>query len=61
MSSNLEIQKEQRRKLYELLNLKKNHAADLAAGLEKLINATEAEMEAEDVAYVEKKIAELNK
>jgi len=59
MSSNLEIQKEQRRKLYELLTLEKDYAGDLATGLKKLINASIAEMEAEDVAYVEKIISEL--
>jgi len=62
MSNELEIRTVKKDELYDLLTLKE----DLKAGgnpnlkaLDKLINKKEAVMDAEDVAYVEKKIAEL--
>jgi|GEM_PF-2201914 len=54
MASDKEIRKEQKRQLMQLKMLEKNQMT-----LEKLIVMTEAEMEEEDVAWVEKKVAQL--
>ena len=59
MPTNKELTAEQRRRLFMLLKLKKAKDADKAKLLDDLIVETEAEMDAEDVAYVEKKIAKI--
>jgi hypothetical protein len=59
MPSNRELQVEQRRRLFMLLKLQKDNGIDKIIGLNEMIIATEAEMEEEDVAWVEKKIAQL--
>jgi len=59
MPSNRELQVEQRRRLFMLLKLQKLNGVGKIIGLNDMIIATEAEMEEEDVAYVEKKISEL--
>ena len=59
MPSNRELQVEQRRRLFMLLKLQKINGAGKIIGLNDMIVATEAEMEEEDVAWVEKKIAQL--
>jgi len=62
MASGMEIRTVQKAELYDLLMLKKQNDKDgiKVSGLNELINKKEAAMEAEDVAYVEKKIAELD-
>jgi hypothetical protein len=59
MPTNRELQVEQRRRLFMLLKLKKDNGNNKIIGLNDMIIATEAEMEEEDVALVEKKIAQL--
>ncbi|MCL1821011.1 MAG: hypothetical protein FWG36_10210 [Oscillospiraceae bacterium] len=61
MPTNMEMSFMQKAALYKLLKLKRNNekAGIKVEGLLDLINETEATMEAEDVAWVEKKIAEL--
>jgi hypothetical protein len=61
MATNKEITAEQRRRLFMLLKLKNAKEADKATLLNDLIIETEAEMDAEDVAYVEKKIERIGK
>jgi len=56
MPANLELLVEQRRRLFMLLKLKKDNEGIEIKGLEEMIIATEAEMQEEDVAYVEKKV-----
>jgi hypothetical protein len=56
MPSNTEIRVEQKRKLFQLMKLKKEIAHD---ALENLIIEVEAEMEKEDVAWVKEKVGEL--
>jgi hypothetical protein len=58
MSTNLEIQVEQKKRLYMLLRLEKENAGIKINGLRRDIKATMAEMQQEDVAWVEKMIAE---
>ena len=62
MPTNMEMSFMQKAALYKLLKLKRNNekAGIKVEGLLDLINETEATMEAEDVAWVEKKIAELD-
>ncbi|MDR2531597.1 MAG: hypothetical protein LBC82_02005 [Oscillospiraceae bacterium] len=62
MPSNLETRVMQKTNLFDLLILKKDNEKKgiHVDGLDKLIVKTEAIMEAEDVAYVEKKIAQLD-
>jgi len=62
MATNTEVRTAQKSELYDLLMLKKEIEKDSAGykALIRLINKKEAAMEAEDVAYVEKKIAELD-
>jgi len=64
MATGIEIRTAQKTALYDLLTLKaeieKENNGVLHKGLAKLINKTKATMEAEDVAYVEKMIAELS-
>jgi len=63
MASSIEIRTTQKDKLFDLLKLKKVLLKDNATinldALNDLIVKTKAIMEAEDVAYVEKMIAEL--
>ncbi|MCL1819938.1 MAG: hypothetical protein FWG36_04695 [Oscillospiraceae bacterium] len=61
MPTNLEMRVMQKTALFDLLELKRDNekAGVKVEGLLKLIIRTEATMEAEDVAWVEKKIAEL--
>ena len=59
MPADKELTAEQRRRLFMLLKLKKAKKEDMAKMLDDLIIETEAEMDAEDVAYVEKKIDRL--
>jgi len=61
MASNIEIRVMQKSELFDLLKLKRdnqNTGNDLK-GLNDLITKKKAIMEAEDVAYVEKMVAEL--
>ena len=59
MATSLEIQVEQKKRLFQLLSLKKINANIVVKGLDELIIATKAEMQQEDVAWVEKMVAEL--
>jgi len=59
MATKTEMQVEQRRRLYQLLKLRKENANIEIKGLNELINMNESEMDEEDVAWVEKKIAQL--
>ena len=59
MASEREIRKEQKRSLYQLKMLERNNSGIEVKGLHQLINQQEAEMDAEDVAWVEKKITQL--
>ena len=59
MATSLEIQVEQKKRLFQLLSLRKNNPGVLVKGLDELIIATKAEMQQEDVAWVEKMVAEL--
>ena len=58
MATNLEVQIEQKRRLYLLLKLKKDNAELNIKGLNEQIIAVKAEMQQEDVAWVEKMAAE---
>jgi hypothetical protein len=57
MATSIEVQVEQKRRLYQLLKLKKDNEGYEVKGLNELINATKAEMQQEDVAWVEKMIS----
>ena len=59
MTTLLEIQVEQQKRLFQLLRLKKINAEIVVKGLDELIIATKAEMQQEDVAWVEKMVAEI--
>jgi len=61
MATGIEIRTTQKTALYDLLRLKSENEKEgtFTKGLAELINKTKAVMEAEDVAYVEKMIAEL--
>ena len=59
MATNMEMQVEYRTRLYFLLKLKRDNVGTVVKGLDELINMTEAAMQEEDVAYVEKKISQL--
>jgi len=61
MATNAELKMVQKDKLYDLLKLKSDNAGSHINGLDDLINKTEAIMEEEDVAWVEKKIAQRKK
>ena len=54
MPTNNELRSMQKRSLHQLLMIKKNQEK-----LDEYINVTKTEMDAEDVAYVEKMIKEL--
>ncbi|MCL2054841.1 MAG: hypothetical protein FWG90_10480 [Oscillospiraceae bacterium] len=58
MATTLEIQVEQKKRLYMLLTLKKDNEGQNIRGLKEKIRATKAEMQQEDVAWVEKIVAE---
>jgi len=59
MATNMEMQKADRSHLYSLLKLKKVNKGIEIKELNALINQVESTMQAEDVAYVEKKVAQL--
>jgi len=59
MATALEMQAEQKKRLFQLLKLKKVNAGIKIKELDDLIVATKAEMQQEDVAWVEKMILEL--
>jgi len=59
MATSLEVQVEQKKRLFQLLRLKKINSDITVKGLDELIIATKAEMQQEDVAWVEKMVAEL--
>ncbi|MDR2532285.1 MAG: hypothetical protein LBC82_05520 [Oscillospiraceae bacterium] len=59
MASSIEIQVEQKKRLFQLLKLEKDNAGYEVKGLSEAIIATKAEMQQEDVAYVEKMVAQL--
>ena len=59
MASNLEIRTGQRDKLYVLLKLRAVNKNIEVKELNEAINAAEATMDEEDVAWVEKKIAQM--
>jgi hypothetical protein len=56
MASREEIRKEQKRMLMMLRMVKENYIS-----IDNLITMAEAEMEEEDVAYVEKKVTQLKR
>ena len=59
MPTNAEMRTAQKDKLYDLLTIKIKNTSTTVNGLDELINKAEAVMEEEDVAWVEKKIAQL--
>ena len=59
MATNLEIRMMQRNQLFDLLILREHNKDITVNRLDELIMATEAMMDEEDVAWVEKKIAQL--
>ena len=59
MATNNELKVEQRRRLFALLEVKDANKGFENKILDRLIVSTRAEMEEEDVAYVEKLIKEL--
>jgi hypothetical protein len=59
MPANLELKAERRKRLFQLLELKKLNKGIKIEGIEAMIIRAEAEMEEEDVAWVEKKISQL--
>jgi hypothetical protein len=61
MANTMEIQIEQKRRLFLLLSIKAENMAIEVKGLDKKIIETKAEMQQEDVAWVEKSIAEFYK
>jgi len=58
MPTNIEVQVEQKKRLYNYLTLKKENSDLKIKGLNELIKATKAEMQQEDVAWVEKIVSE---
>ena len=60
MANKLEIEIEQKRRLFMLLEIKAENPGIQINALNRLIIATEAEMEQENVAWVREKIAELH-
>ena len=62
MASNTEIRVQQKGTLYELLIIKaiNKKAGNKVEGLDNLIRKTIATMEQEDVAWVEKQVAEIH-
>jgi len=59
MATNSELRTAQKTTLFELLKLKKDNQDKTVDGLETLIAKTEAGMEQEDVAWVEKMVAKI--
>jgi hypothetical protein len=59
MAANLEVQVEQRKRLFMLMRIKVENSELIIKELDNQIIATQAEMQQEDVAWVEKKVAEL--
>ena len=57
MSANKELQSYQRRQLYNLLLIREGNKNTKISHLDALLSAIEAEMDEEDIAYVEKKVA----
>lgn len=56
-----EIRVDQKRRLFQALQIKEDNKDNPEDIVKKLILALEAEMEEEDIAHVEKKIAALRK
>ena len=54
----IELRSQQKRMLYTLKKLERDNSTVTVVGLRGQIKALEVEMEAEDVAYVEKKLGE---
>jgi len=61
MATNLEVMVEQRKRLFMLLRIKAENQGLEIKELDNQITATKAEMQQEDVAWVEKSILELRK
>ena len=59
MATNNELKIEQKRRLFQLLEVKRANKNFKNTTLDRLIIAVKAEMEQEDVAYVEKLVEEL--
>ena len=59
MPTNQELQVEQKKRLFQFLKLEKENKGTDVKGLDELIIATKAEMQQEDVAYVEKMVSQL--
>jgi hypothetical protein len=59
MATNLEIQREQRKILFMLLEIKGLNKDLTIKGLDRQIQAVRSEMNQEDVAWVEKMVDEL--
>ena len=58
VSTSIELRSQQKRMLYVLKKLERDNSGIAIKGLREQIQAFEVEMEPEDVAYVEKKLAE---
>ena len=58
MPTGVEIRIQQKRTLYMLKELENQNEGNEVRGLKKLIKSIEAEMDQEDIAFVEKKIKE---
>jgi len=54
--TNMDLRVAQKRQLYTLLMLKADNPGTKITGLDRAVNALEAEMEQEDVALVKEKI-----
>jgi len=54
--TNMDLRVAQKRQLYTLLMLKSENPGTKITGLDRAVNALEAEMEQEDVALVKEKI-----
>jgi hypothetical protein len=61
MPTNAELRSIQTDKLYDLLKLRLDNEDAKVKGLDEIINKTRASMSQEDVAWVEKTLAELYK
>jgi len=59
MATTTEIRTTQKRMLFDLLKLKKDNPNAIIHGLDVIIVRLETEMEAEDVAYVEKQMEKI--
>ena len=59
MATNLEIEKEQMEKLFDLLMIKKENSGIKVNKLGESINRTKAGMKKENIAWVEKMVEEM--